>query len=158
MRSGKLKKTGILPYVGLDCSFALARHLEPEGCHMQLDEPFPLEAIHPRVRRVLLNEFQGRWPTVQEVTQISDRQWLATPGVGPTVLEKIQSNLSLQRRQYDNSYPQLTDAELLDRLDTLQKEFQYIQHALEAKIGETSRKASRAKTLWLVDPHDELRD
>jgi hypothetical protein len=31
---------------------------------MQLDEPFPLEALAPRVRRVILDEFQGRWPTV----------------------------------------------------------------------------------------------
>ena len=50
---------------------------------MQLDEPFPLEAIAPRVRRVILDEFQGHWPTVHEIAQISDRHWLATPGVGP---------------------------------------------------------------------------
>ena len=58
---------------------------------MQLDERFPLEAIPPRVRGVLLREFQGRQPTVQEIAQILDRHWLATPGVGPSALDKLRS-------------------------------------------------------------------
>jgi hypothetical protein len=40
---------------------------------MQQDEAFPLAVIPPRVRRAILREFQGRWPTVQEVAQIPDR-------------------------------------------------------------------------------------
>jgi hypothetical protein len=63
---------------------------------MQLDEPFPLEAIAPRVRRVVLNEFQGHWPTVHEIAQISDRHWLATPGVGPGTLGLLDRPGSLR--------------------------------------------------------------
>ena len=110
---------------------------------MQLDEPFPREAIHPRVRKVILNEFQGRWPTVQEIAQISDRQWLATPGVGPTVLQQIHSVIRPPRHQDEPDLSRLTDAELLDRLEFLQEEFGRIRQILKSKIGGTSRKSLR---------------
>jgi hypothetical protein len=83
---------------------------------MQLDEPFPLEAIAPRVRRVILNEFQGRWPTVHEIAQISDRHWLATPGVGPGTLEAMRRVTHPPRQPDDPNPPRLSDAGLLDRL------------------------------------------
>jgi hypothetical protein len=92
---------------------------------MQQDEFFPLDAVPPRVRRALLREFQGRRPTVQEVSQISDRHWLATPDIGPSTLEKIHSILCPQLRQGDSAPPRLTDTELL---------------ILEARIGASSRK------------------
>ena len=113
---------------------------------MQLDEPFPLKAIHPRVRSVLLNEFQGRWPTVREIAQISDRQWLATPGVGPTVLEQIRSIAHAPQQQDDSNLPQLTDAELLDRLEFLQEEFQRIQRTLKEKISRATRREDYSQT------------
>jgi hypothetical protein len=83
---------------------------------MQLDEPFPLEAIAPRARRVILNEFQGHWPTVHEIAQISDRHWLATPGVGPGTLEAMRRITHSPRQQDDPNPPRLSDAGLLDRL------------------------------------------
>jgi hypothetical protein len=83
---------------------------------MQLDEPFPLEAIAPRVRRVILDEFQGHWPTVHEIAQISDRHWLATPGVGPGTLEAMRRITHPPRQQDDPGSPRLSDAALLDRL------------------------------------------
>ena len=84
---------------------------------MQQDEFFPLDAIPPRVRRAILHEFQGRRPTVQEVAQISDRHWLATPEIGPSTLEKIHEALQPQPHQGDGASPKMTDAELLDRLE-----------------------------------------
>jgi hypothetical protein len=105
---------------------------------MQQDEFFPLDAVPPRVRRALLREFQGRWPTVQEVSQISDRHWLATPDIGPSTLEKIHSVLRPQSCQSDSGSPQLTDAELLARLEFIQEELRRIQRTLEARIGKTS--------------------
>jgi hypothetical protein len=83
---------------------------------MQLDEPFPLEALAPRVRRVILNEFQGHWPTVHEIAQISDRHWLATPGVGPGTLETMRRITHPPRQPDDPNSPRLSDAGLLDRL------------------------------------------
>jgi hypothetical protein len=82
---------------------------------MQLDEPFPLEAIAPRVRRVILNEFQGHWPTVHEIAQISDRHWLATPGVGPGTLETMRRITHPPQQPDDPNPPRLSDAGLLDR-------------------------------------------
>ena len=81
---------------------------------MQLDEPFPLEAIAPRVRRVILDEFQGHWPTVHEIAQISDRHWLATPGVGPGTLEAMRRITHPPRQPDDPNPPRLSDAALLD--------------------------------------------
>ena len=86
---------------------------------MQLDEPFPLEAIAPRVRRVILDEFQGRWPTVHEIAQISDRHWLTTPGVGPSTLEAMRRITHPPRQPDDPNPPRLSDAALLVRLSSL---------------------------------------
>jgi hypothetical protein len=107
---------------------------------MQQDELFPLDAVPPRVRRALLGEFQGRRPTVQEVSQISDRHWLATPDIGPSTLEKIHSILCPQLRQGNSAPPRLTDTELLNRLEFIQEELKRIQCILEARIGASSRK------------------
>ena len=73
---------------------------------MPQDEFFPLDAIPPRVRRAILHEFQGRRPTVQEVSQIPDRYWLATPDVDPSTLEKIHSVLRPQPSQGDSASPE----------------------------------------------------
>jgi len=83
---------------------------------MQLDEPFPLEAIAPRVRRVILDEFQGLWPTVHEIAQISDRHWLATPGVGPGTLEAMRRITHRPQQQDAPNPPRVSDAGLLERL------------------------------------------
>ena len=106
---------------------------------MQQNESFPLDAVPPRVRRALLREFEGRWPTVQEVAQISDRHWLATPDIGPSTLEKIHGVLNRQPSQRDSS-PEMTEAELLERLEFIQQELRRIQRTLEAQIDKTSGK------------------
>jgi hypothetical protein len=90
---------------------------------MPLDEPFPLELFSPRVRTVILKEFNGRCPSQQEVAEIPDARWLSTPEVGPVLLKKIRS--------FGQNEPppvcQLTDAELLRRLTGLQEELKLIQ-------------------------------
>ncbi len=110
---------------------------------MQQDEFFPLDAIPSRVRRAILHEFQGRWPTVQEVAQISDRHWLATPDIGPTTLEKIHSVLHPQSGQGDSASSQMTDAELLARLKFIQEELQRIKRILAARSGRGSERTSQ---------------
>jgi hypothetical protein len=112
---------------------------------MQQDEFFPLDAIPPRVRRAILHEFQGRWPTVQEVSQISDRHWLATPDIGPSTLEKIHCVLRPQPCQGDSASPHLTDAELLTRLGFIQEELRRIQRTLKARSARLQESSSRAK-------------
>ena len=84
-------KACILPFIGLDLPSAMGDDLEHKGCHMQLDEPFPLEIVPSRVRHAMLDEFKGRRPTVGEVAQIPDAYWLATPAIGRKVLQTIRA-------------------------------------------------------------------
>ncbi len=36
-------------------------------------------------------EFQGRQPTVLDITQVPDTHWLALPGIGPMMLARLRS-------------------------------------------------------------------
>jgi hypothetical protein len=123
---------------------------------MQQDETFPLAVIPPRVRRAILREFQGRWPTVQEVAQIPDRHWLATPDIGPSSLEIIHSVLHPQPRQSDAAQSQLSDAELLERLESIQEELRRIQRTLEARIGKALRRRLRSQDQVWAGPSDRF--
>jgi hypothetical protein len=59
-------------------------------------------------------------------------------------LETIHSILRPQPGQREDSSPEMTDAELLNRLEFIQEELKRIQCTLEARIGASSRK--RRKT------------
>jgi hypothetical protein len=69
----------------------------PEKGKMQLDDPFPLDELSQSVRAVILGEFQGRHPTVRQVSNIPDRQWLRVPGIGPGTLMKLR-HLAVKER------------------------------------------------------------
>jgi hypothetical protein len=103
---------------------------------MPLDEPFPLEAVPSRVRHALLDEFKGRCPSIQEVDQIPDKHWLATPGIGPAVLETIRSITSAGRQETIShaSSPNLSDAELLRRLEQIQDHLRWLEAELKARM------------------------
>ena len=108
---------------------------------MYSDEPFPLNAVPPRVRNTILNEFKGRCPSIREVAMIPDSYWLATPSIGPTFLEQIRSVTDATLQQTASpSRPRLTDAELLDRLERLQDELRWLQDQMEAKLLKTARR------------------
>jgi hypothetical protein len=96
---------------------------------MQLDEPFPLEAVPSRVRHAFLREFKGRCPSLREVDEITDKDWLATPGIGSTSLETIRSITNARRQQAatHTDGPMLSDAELLRRLDRLQEDLRCLE-------------------------------
>ncbi|WP_157934626.1 hypothetical protein [Microvirga ossetica] len=102
---------------------------------MRLDEPFPLEAVSSRLRHAILKEFQGRCPTIREVAEIPDRRWLSTPDVGPRSVEIIHNFTdAAQEQTIRPPDAQLTDDELLKRLEWLQKEVQWLLDFLEAKL------------------------
>jgi hypothetical protein len=118
--------------------------LEHKGCHMQLDEPFPLEIVPSRVRHAMLDEFKGRRPTMREVAQIPDAYWLATPAIGRKVLQTIRAVVQAPRPQTDAAaLPRLTDAELLDRLESLQRELLWMQDLARAGAPKSSRSRNR---------------
>jgi hypothetical protein len=97
---------------------------------MSLDEPFPLDAVPSRVRQAILNEFNGRCPSVREVTEISDREWLTVPGIGLAGLERIRRVTDEQQWQS----ARLSDAELLHRLEWLQQELRWLEARLKARL------------------------
>ena len=107
---------------------------------MSLDNPFPLEQVSSRVRNVILREFHGRCPSIREISHIPDKHWLATPGVGSTFLENIRSVADDRRSSPAASSPtKVTDAELLERLEFLQKELQGIYTMIKDRMVEATR-------------------
>ncbi len=108
---------------------------------MTPDEPFPLEQFPSRIRAAILDEFDGRRPSQQEVADIPDAHWLATPAIGPAVLKKIRR---LGRDDAPPSRP-MADAELLQRLTFLQEELKLIQHAVRRVLPQRSREVRRLR-------------
>ncbi len=118
---------------------------------MSLDQPFPLAAVPSQVRQVILNEFKGRCPSMREVAEIPDRRWLETPGVGPVSLKIIRSVTDEQQRQS----ALLSDAELLKRLEWLQKELRWLEKQLKARLPKmaTGDETSRQEDSQPSDNH-----
>ena len=108
---------------------------------MGLDDPFPIEKCSGRVRGAILAEFQGRCPTIREVASISDAQWLTVPNIGPTTLEELR-NLALHPPNGE-APPIMTgmaDAELLSRLNRLQRELNIVAGEIRSRIAPTTYK------------------
>jgi len=102
---------------------------------MRLDEPFPLETVPSRVRNAILKEFQGRCPSIREMAEIPDRQWLSIPDIGPRSVEIIHDLAEAAQQQTRRPRnARLTDAELLKRLEWLQKEVRWVQEFLRARL------------------------
>jgi hypothetical protein len=115
---------------------------------MDWDEPFPLSTVPPRVKNTILNEFKGRCPSIREVAETPDSYWLATPNIGPTVLEQIRSVTDAPPEQTASlPCPRLTDAELLDRLERLQDQLRWLHDQLEEKLLKPAR--HRPNRRWL---------
>ena len=112
---------------------------------MRLDEPFPLEAVSWRLRNAILKEFQGRCPSIGEGAQIPHKQWLSVPDVGQRSVEIIHDITDAARQQSTRPPDaQMTDAELLERLEWLQKELRWLQAILKARMSKwSSRNATR---------------
>ena len=128
---------------------AIAGLLQPGTEHMPLDEPFPLDLLPPRVQTVIRNEFNGRCPSQQEVTEIPDARWLSTPAIGPATLKQIRV------LGQDVAPPtwQLTDAELLRRLTGLQQELELIQATVRMKVHGRRKAGPPPARRWHTDSH-----
>jgi hypothetical protein len=112
---------------------------------MHENELFPLDAVPSRVKFAILQEFKGRRPTVQEVSQICDRAWLTVPGIGRTALACIRHVTGDQHPSgVDRSAAQMPDAELLTRLDLLREELQSLNEVLNATLSLAQKKVFRS--------------
>ncbi len=123
---------------------------------MNLDDAFPLHVVPGRIGAVILQEFRGRCPTVQEVAQLSDKQWLAVPGIGPSALGFIRSVTDHQLPAAAAFSPAtMSDAELLDRLASIQEELRCIRDLLKPKLSSPSSSGTRLPTLNRVHSYPD---
>jgi hypothetical protein len=113
---------------------------------MHENDLFPLETVPSRVKFAILREFEGRRPTVREVSRICDRSWLTVPGIGRTALASIrQATGDQQPLSVDRSAAGMPDAELLTRLEALQWELKSLSEALSAALSPDSKKRFRSR-------------
>jgi len=109
-----------------------------------MGDAFPLQTVPGRIRTAILHEFQGRCPTMQEVAQLSNKQWLAVPGIGPSALETLRSvTFDPQPTAEASPSASISDGELLDRLTSIQEELRCIRHVLRAKMEPVSSSGTR---------------
>jgi hypothetical protein len=112
---------------------------------MRLDEPFPLERVSLRARKAILQAFEGRHPSIHEVATVPDDRWLTNPGVGPATLEQISRVTGVGIGPTDlPCAPQLSDVELMKRLDRIQQELLRLQNALKIIGGHSMNGRSRS--------------
>lgn len=106
-----------------------------------LDDPFPIEKCSGRVRGAILAEFNGRCPTIREVASISDAQWLSVPNIGPITLEELRS-ISIQPQDTNpgRTMMSMPDAELLSRLNRLQRELGTVVEEIRSRLTSASYK------------------
>jgi hypothetical protein len=79
------------------------------------------------------------------MTQIPDKQWLATPGIGSTALGAIRYVIDGQSPLANISPQAGMDAEeLLERLLFVQEELRHISNILKVKTGRTLSNEARA--------------
>jgi hypothetical protein len=106
---------------------------------MNLGDPFPLELVSSRVREAILREFQGRRPSIREMTQISDKRWLATPGIGEAALCDIRTVVDARSsREESSTSTGMSDAELLKRLVNVENELQQIRTIFKGRMTKVS--------------------
>jgi hypothetical protein len=127
---------------------------------MRLDAPFPLEAVPLRLRNAILKEFQGRCPSIEEIAQVPDKQWLSTPAVGQKSMEIIH-DITGRARPQTNHPPgaRMTDAELLQRLEWLQNEVRWLRGVLKGRMSghdpaQAVRKGRQRQVSLSMTPRD----
>jgi hypothetical protein len=110
---------------------------------MQPDDPFPIERCSGRLRTAVLAEFQGRCPTFQEMFSIPPKKWLTVPGIGEASLRELEVIMGIYRGQTESpATPRMSDAELLARLERLQRDLERLRHDVQTRTGDVSRKQS----------------
>jgi len=107
---------------------------------MRLADLFPIEGCSPRLRNAILGEFQGRCPTLQEVFSIPAKQWLKVPGVGQTLLTELEAIMQSRLEQTKGqASAQMTDAELIARMERLQRDLKRLRDEVELRLDNASK-------------------
>ncbi len=104
---------------------------------MNKHDPFPIDRLSPRIRKAVLDEFNGRCPTVLEVARIPDTDWLKAPDIGPSTVATLRSlTPGMRRKAGIPTLANLSDAQLLAQSKSLQKELSRIHDDLKAHRAE----------------------
>jgi hypothetical protein len=110
---------------------------------MQPDDPFPLERCSGRLKAAVLAEFQGRCPTFQEMFSIPSKEWLTVPGIGEASLRELEAIMGMYQDQAKRpASPRMSDAELLIRLERLQRDLERLRHEIQTRLGNVPQKQS----------------
>src|SRR5918994_3067671 len=118
---------------------------------MHLDDPFPIERCSPRLRNAILAEVRWRSPTLEELISIPSKQWLKVPGIGQALLLELEAIMQSELDQTMGHAPvQMTDAELIARLERLQRDLKRFRHDLLTRINDPQ---PRAGSLDSTDLH-----
>jgi hypothetical protein len=113
-------------------------------------DPFPIERCSPRLKTAIMAEFEGRSPTFQDILNISPKEWMSVPGIGPSLLKELESLLQnppvVAQEGSSTNIPDpdanRKDADLIARLEQLQRDLKRLQHDIQVLLGEApSRKA-----------------
>ena len=116
-----------------------------QGSPLQRNGPFPLEELAIRVRHTILEEFEGRRPSILEVDSLPDNHWLQLPSIGPKVLASMRELArGASRKAGRSSLAGMTDAELNAECDHLDDQRKAIDAQLKVIKAEL-RSRSEAK-------------
>jgi hypothetical protein len=100
---------------------------------MRLYDPFPLEKLPLRVRRVIVAKFGGQCPSVRDVVSIPDAHWLKLPGMGPKSFGRLWLVAqNVQRNARISPLSGMTEAELQAEYDRLSDQRKAIDDKLKA--------------------------
>jgi hypothetical protein len=114
---------------------------------MQLSDPFPVDCLPNPVKEAILNEFQGRHPSLLEVTNVSDAHWLTLPAIGPVRLARLRS---LAEAFCDQLQPSTLTRMTVEELLAQHQELITEQDLLQQKLRELLDKLRATRTeLWI---------
>jgi hypothetical protein len=120
----------VLRYCSIVSSSLIRTPMEPS-------DPFPIERCSSRLKTAILAEFNGRSPTYQDILNLSPKEWMSVPGMGPALLRELHSIVQNPSAVAEvASFETREDADLMARLERFQEDLKRLQHDLRELLSE----------------------